>query len=74
MRARKWGNLSCCDASWPYGRGDRQVHQEEQQPDRKDDTTRVRQGVTLGAMRWELAGGLVLVVLAFAIAWIALRG
>ncbi len=45
-----------------------------EEPDRKDDTTRVRQGVTLGAMRWVLAGGLVLVVVAFAVAWIALRG
>jgi hypothetical protein len=38
------------------------------------DTTRVRQGVTLGVMRRVLAGSLVFEVLAFAVAWTVLRG
>ena len=45
-----------------------------QDPIPKDDTTRVRQGTTPGVTRYVLAGGLVLVILAFAIAWFALRG
>jgi len=40
-----------------------------QEPPRLDETTAVRQGQTLGVMRWVLALSLAAAVLGMAIAW-----
>lgn len=42
-------------------------------PDARNDTTRVRQGKTLGVMRWVLLVSLVTVVIAFAVAFAVMR-
>jgi hypothetical protein len=42
-------------------------------PDARDDATKVRQGRTLGVMRWVLAASLVIVVVALAVAFAVMR-
>jgi len=42
-------------------------------PDARTDTTKVRQGITLGVMRWVLGISLSAVVIGMGVVWLLLR-